>query len=443
VSVGAWLSESARRGDAVPTVAEHQRADAPRLLPPVGLTVAVVVYAIAMAYVESAVVVYLRAALEVPTDRVFPLDLSDAAIGLGSIELGRSAATLCMIAAVGWVIGRSALERLAWAAVAFGTWDIGYYVWLWFFSGWPPDLATWDLLFLLPLPWAGPVWAPVVVSIALVGFGLAMAGRSQTVIQPRATRLQLAGLLLGGALVIASFLLNAEVVVAGGIPDAFAWPVFASGVAIGIAAAIAVLRSPSQGQPASPSPFELSASVDERSTDKDQSDAPAALVPDQVDRHLEHMEIGSSDAAKGSTSRWHAALAHTADVGVRAMAPDPGGLLEEAAAALSELSAEVGRATEVRSQPVEARGADLTALTYAWLNDLVGLAEVLGEALVGAQVHRVETNAGGWIARGVATFAAYDGAWVRAKVQVKAATFHRLNVTREPEGWAIEAYFDV
>lgn len=168
-----------------------------------------------------------------------------------------------------------------------------------------------------------------------------------------------------------------------------------------------------------------------------------ALVPGSGGRYVERMGIGSCGAVKGSTLRSHSALAHTADVGVRVMAPDPGGLLEEAAAALSELSAEVSRATEVRSQPVEARGADLTALVYAWLNDLVGLAEVLGEALVGAQVDRVETNPGGWIARGVATFAAYDGDRVRPRLQVKAATFHRLKVTHEPQGWALEAYLDV
>lgn len=168
-----------------------------------------------------------------------------------------------------------------------------------------------------------------------------------------------------------------------------------------------------------------------------------ALAPGPGRPYRERMEIGLSGQVSGTASRWHAQVGHTADVGVRVMAPDPEGLLEEAAAALAELGAEVTHATEFRSQPVEVRGVDLTALTYAWLNDLVGLADVLGEALVGAQVHRLETNPGGWIARGVATFAAYDDARVTPRLQVKAATFHRLRVTHEPEGWALEAYFDV
>ncbi len=146
------------------------------------------------------------------------------------------------------------------------------------------------------------------------------------------------------------------------------------------------------------------------------------------------MEIGS---------RGHVTLGHTADVGVRATAPDPNGLLEEASAALAELGAEVNQPTELQSQAIEVHGDDLAALTYAWLNELVGLADVRGEALVGAKVQRLESNRGRWIARGIATFAAYDDGRVRPRLQVKAATFHRLKVTHDPEGWALEAYFDI
>ena len=153
------------------------------------------------------------------------------------------------------------------------------------------------------------------------------------------------------------------------------------------------------------------------------------------------MTSGSGEIER-TALRWHAAVGHTADVGVRATAPDIEGLLEEAAVALAELSAEVGSVSSARTEPIEVRGDDLTALTYAWLSELVGLADALGEALVRAEVHRVEATLHGYFARGVATFAAY-GARVRPRMQVKAATFHRLKVTREPDGWALEAYFDV
>ena len=210
--------------------------------PPLGLTAGIVLYAVAMAYLESAVVVYLRAAFGVPTGTIFPIDLSPDAMPFGWIEVGREGATLVMIGAVAWVAGRSPLERLAWAGVVFGTWDIGYYGWLWVFSGWPPSLGTWDLLFLLPAPWAGPVWAPIAVSAALIGFGLACAGRLRAGLSVRFGRRHLGALLLGGAIVIASFLTNAGLVLDGGTPTSFAWPIFVADMAIGMAAAWVALR---------------------------------------------------------------------------------------------------------------------------------------------------------------------------------------------------------
>jgi SHS2 domain-containing protein len=152
--------------------------------------------------------------------------------------------------------------------------------------------------------------------------------------------------------------------------------------------------------------------------------------------------MAPSPGQVGGTPRWHAAVAHTADVGVRATAPDPRGLLEEAAAALAELSADVSQAKRRRPEAIEVRADDLPALTFAWLNELVGLADARGEALVEARVEDLESTPDGWLARGTAGFAAYD-ADVRPRLQVKAATFHRLKVAREGEGWALEAYFDV
>jgi len=152
--------------------------------------------------------------------------------------------------------------------------------------------------------------------------------------------------------------------------------------------------------------------------------------------------MGGTPGRVGGAPRWHAGVAHTADVGVRATAPDPRGLLEEAAAALVELSADVSHAKRLRAETIEVRADDLAALTFAWLNELVGLADARGEALVEARVEHLESTRDGWLARGTAGFAAYD-ADVRPRLQVKAATFHRLKVTRERDGWALEAYFDV
>jgi hypothetical protein len=123
---------------------------------------------IAMAYLESAVVVYLRA-LYYPGGFDFPLVPMDPI--LVTTEVGREAATILMLLAPAALVTRSALERFAWFCFGFGVWDIFYYVWLKVLLDWPASLASRDLLFLIPVPWVGPVWAPCLVSVGLIAFG--------------------------------------------------------------------------------------------------------------------------------------------------------------------------------------------------------------------------------------------------------------------------------
>jgi hypothetical protein len=197
----------------------------------------VIVFAVAMAYLESAIVVYLTGALAGQVGVLFPLQPVSAVGSYAAIEMGREAATLVMIAAIGVLVGRTGLERLAWAAVVFGVWDIAYYGWLWVFTGWPGSLAATDLLFLLPVPWVGPVWSPVAVSTALVGVGLAAARRLRGGGTLRVDPRHWAAGLSGGVIVILSYTLDTGTVLAGGLPGAYPWPVFAVGMGLALGAA--------------------------------------------------------------------------------------------------------------------------------------------------------------------------------------------------------------
>jgi hypothetical protein len=202
----------------------------------------VVVYAAAMAYVESAAVVYLQRAQGISPEHLFPLQSPQVLGNLAGIEVGREAATLFMLATVGVLAGRRWLDRLAWCAVAFGVWDIGYYFWLWVFIGWPHSPATWDVLFLIPVPWAGPVAAPTTVSLALIGFGFAAA---RQVGQGRALRVSLPGAVLalaGGFLVILSFTLDVPDGLGNVPPPWHPWPIFIVGMALAAWAGAMTLR---------------------------------------------------------------------------------------------------------------------------------------------------------------------------------------------------------
>jgi hypothetical protein len=204
--------------------------------------VVVLGFALAMGYLESAVVVYLQGVLGATVGDIFPLQLELAAGDLVLIEVGREAATLVMIGAIGALVGRSRLERLAWAAVVFGAWDIGYYGWLQVFSGWPGSLATTDLLFLIPVPWVGPVWSPVLVSVALVGIGLTAASMLRAGRHIEVTHRHWAAGLVGGLLVIVSYTLDTGRLLNGGLPGPYPWPLFALGMLLALGAAADALR---------------------------------------------------------------------------------------------------------------------------------------------------------------------------------------------------------
>jgi hypothetical protein len=178
-----------------------------------------------MAYLEAAVVVYLRALLHV----------EPALVSLGrysNIEVGREAATIAMLVAVGWTAGRKLQDRLAYLAFAFGLWDIWYYVWLAVLVGWPETLFDWDILFLIPLRWWGPVLSPVLIALLSSIVGIFVIVRTERGEKVEFTPARLVASALGGLLALYLFMADAiGALVRGdvdwnGRPSAFNWPLF-------------------------------------------------------------------------------------------------------------------------------------------------------------------------------------------------------------------------
>jgi hypothetical protein len=188
----------------------------------------VAAFAIAMACVESATVFYLR----VLVDRVEPYQPNPLPINnaLGNVELWREAATLAMLATVGMLAGRTWRRRLGYAAIAFGVWDIFYYVFLRVMTGWPRTLLDWDILFLLPLPWWGPVIAPVSIAMLMIVWGtLATQPTEDTIDAPSSIVLASIGIVVG----LVVFMTDAWRALPGGrdavlqvLPTTFNWPLF-------------------------------------------------------------------------------------------------------------------------------------------------------------------------------------------------------------------------
>lgn len=188
-------------------------------------------YAVAMAWVESAVVVYLRVLIgRVNPYQTDPLPVS---VGLGWIEVGREIATLVMLLTVGWLAGRTWRSRSGYSLIAFGTWDIFYYIFLVPMCGWPRSLLDWDVLFLVPLPWWGPVVAPVLISFLLITGGILVALGEQIREPVWPHRWAWALNFLGVGLALYTFMTPALNVLQDGeqsirhaLPDSFNWTLF-------------------------------------------------------------------------------------------------------------------------------------------------------------------------------------------------------------------------
>ncbi|HWB41724.1 MAG TPA: hypothetical protein VG500_10720, partial [Gemmatimonadales bacterium] len=172
----------------------------------------------------------------------FAFPLAPMQPGMVAIEIAREVATLVMLIGVAILASTDRWGRFIAFCVSFGVWDILYYVWLWILLGWPPSLLTWDVLFLIPVPWIGPVLAPVIVSIALVAGGLLLL-RKRACGEPIHFPAPLWALLVvGGLLVLGSFMLDFHVVPLRLEPPPFRWGLFGTGLTLGFVALVLALR---------------------------------------------------------------------------------------------------------------------------------------------------------------------------------------------------------
>lgn len=201
---------------------------------PAQLVICLTVFAIAMAYLEAAIVVYLRG-LYYPDDitRVFPLAMLTPAHLL--IEIGREACTILMLTTVAVIAAHGFTRRFAVFCLLMGIWDLFYYVWLKVLIGWPLTWLEWDVLFLIPWIWLGPWICPAVIAMLFIIWGCrVLASPAEFSFSRRQSIIFVAGALLG----LASFLWPAADVLfstgigglAGFMPQQFGWWLYLPGV---------------------------------------------------------------------------------------------------------------------------------------------------------------------------------------------------------------------
>lgn len=161
-----------------------------------------IAFSTAMGFMESAVVVYLRT-IYYPDGFIFPLVPLDNRILL--TELLREAATLIMLLTTGIMAGKNFAQRFVFFLFCFAIWDISYYIFLWALIGWPASLLDWDILFLLPVPWIGPVLAPCLFSVTMIMYTLLVIYLQEKQIKVSIRRIDWILMTVASLIIIGSF----------------------------------------------------------------------------------------------------------------------------------------------------------------------------------------------------------------------------------------------
>ena len=159
-----------------------------------------------------------------------------------AVEVGRELCTGVVLVAAAALAPGPWIRRVASFVYVFGIWDLSYYAALWLFEGWPASPWDWDLLFLIPVPWLGPVLAPMLIS----GLGIAAAVALHVAIERRGD-LHLPGcaiLSISAGLLAWELSFTSHALAGDGprahFPAAYPWGLFALGAALALAGGVLV-----------------------------------------------------------------------------------------------------------------------------------------------------------------------------------------------------------
>lgn len=133
-------------------------------------------------------------------------------------------------------------------------------------------------------------------------------------------------------------------------------------------------------------------------------------------------------------------IGHTADVGLRAHGKTRAEAFENAARGMFDLICDISGVRQRESFPIalESAGGDETLLAD-WLNELLYLHESRGLLFSGFSVEVLEAGR----LRGEARGERIDSGSHILRAEIKAVTYHMLQIKREQAGWSVQVLFDV
>ena len=129
---------------------------------------------------------------------------------------------------------------------------------------------------------------------------------------------------------------------------------------------------------------------------------------------------------------------HTADVGILVNAPTANVLFEMAALALAELITSVDALTPKIERRFQLREEEIETLLVSWLQELLYVLDteglIFGSFRVKLQGSRLEATAWG---------EPFDPEVHPMKTEIKAVTYHQLEIIERDEGWQARVIVDL
>ncbi len=130
---------------------------------------------------------------------------------------------------------------------------------------------------------------------------------------------------------------------------------------------------------------------------------------------------------------------HTADLGIHVLGTDPKDLFQNAARAMFEQIAEIEALEGTEAVAIHLSGEDRPDLMVNWLRELLYYWHVKGLLLRDAQIELISDKE----LTAQANFDPYDPKLHLIKREIKAVTYHQIQVKSGPEGWESRIIFDV
>ena len=132
-------------------------------------------------------------------------------------------------------------------------------------------------------------------------------------------------------------------------------------------------------------------------------------------------------------------IPHTADMGAWLYGASPEEIFVNAAAVMGVFMTERPPARSEKTVKVELEGQDRADLLVRWLNEILYLFQVRGLVPVEARVEKLSGNT---------LNATLDAATYRleehgAGTDIKAATYHRVEIKPHRSGWRARVFFDL